>query len=145
MTKRRSETSVAHVGFRTRRSTRHREPPGEVSRTRPCYGLAVPDTLSSPGCLMTALRSPTATRVLVVALVVVLVLSGLPLLIAMGPGTGCRDCTPAAVSCAPTCPALPASVAGLMVALLVTLTGAATRGRPRLGHARLLDPPPRPV
>ena len=92
---------------------------------------------------MTLLRSPNATKALLVALVVVIVLTGLPVLAGMGSMATCEDCAPALAACGPACPALPAAGFALAVAVLMTMLRLPGRRRPELGYAWSLDPPPR--
>jgi hypothetical protein len=81
-------------------------------------------------------------KVLLVAVVVVLVVFGMPVLAGMaGMGT-CEDCGPAPVPCQPSCAAIPAALTVLVLAAL-GLAPMVGRRRAGLVYAWSLDPPPR--
>jgi hypothetical protein len=92
---------------------------------------------------MDLLRSPTFKKALLIILVVIVVLTGVPVLAGAGHMAMCDDCSPAVAACGPVCAALPAAVFALAVAMLMLVLRGRNRWRPALGFAWSLDPPPR--
>lgn len=80
--------------------------------------------------------------VLVVALVVFVVLTGLPVLMGTGIMAGCSDCGPATSSHAPGCMVVLAAV-GLVVVTMVRRLRPDASALPLLLRAASLDRPPR--
>lgn len=87
-------------------------------------------------------HSSNPRKALLVALVIVLVVAGLPVLAGMaGMGT-CEECGPAAMPCQPSCAAVSLGLAALVLAA-AGFVGVTGRRRAGLVYAWSLDPPPR--
>lgn len=91
----------------------------------------------------TTSESDTGRRLLVVALVVVVVLTGLPIVLNMGGMVACEDCAPALVQCGPACAVAPVAAVGLAAAAFAVVAFVGRRRRAGLLYAWAIEPPPR--
>lgn len=80
---------------------------------------------------------------LLVALVLLMVLAGLPVLTGMAAMATCEECAPAAMPCGPSCPAVLSSMVAALMLATAGFVAASGRRRAGLVYAWSLDPPPR--
>lgn len=88
------------------------------------------------------LQSSGVRKALLVALVVVVLLTGIPVLVGAGSMGSCPDCGPVTMPCSVACAVLPAVAVAAMVAM-VGLALELPRRRWGLELAWSIDPPPR--
>ena len=89
-------------------------------------------------------QSSGVRKTLLVALVVVVLLTGIPVLVGGAPMGSCPDCGPVTMPCAAPCAVLPAAVVAL-AALMFGMAFEWPRRRWGLELAWSIDPPPRLV
>lgn len=89
--------------------------------------------------------APVVRRAIILLLIVVVLVTGLPIAMAMGMPAGCHDCAAAVLSAAADC--IPLALLGAALALLVLMaTGRLRRldhHPPALLYASLFERPPR--